>query len=108
MRKNLMIRTIQAELFKKKIQDWTIPKMMEVARREEMEERLRVNKRSLLKQSLSKDPSIGPNTFGDKRNVAFKGSNLEFDRSESPDRTSFHQASRLNEIRDCQPQALGD
>ena len=35
MRKNLMVRTIQAEIQKKKVMDWTLPKLLEQARREE-------------------------------------------------------------------------
>eukprot|EP00347_Sterkiella_histriomuscorum_P004304 403360956 len=35
MRRNLMIRTIQAEVMKKKMVDWTMPKLIDIAKREE-------------------------------------------------------------------------
>ncbi|CDW71080.1 UNKNOWN [Stylonychia lemnae] len=35
MRRNLMIRTIQAEIMKKKMVDWTMPKLIEIAKKED-------------------------------------------------------------------------
>ena len=39
MRKNLMIRTIQAEIQMKKMVEWTLPKLIELAKKEQRDKR---------------------------------------------------------------------